>query len=261
MVRVVNSARERLAKGELSIGMGLRISRSVDVAQAMQSCDYDWLFIDLEHSPIDLETACQISVAALGAGIAPLVRVPHQQYWMATRVLDGGALGIVMPHVDSAAEAAEVVDHLKYPPVGHRSVAGGPPQLAYKAVPVGEASAALNEATLIAVMLETPQAIAQADAIAAVPGVDVLLIGTSDLTMELGIPGQFGHAKVAAAYETVIAACRKHGKWPGMGGVYDEPLMRRYVEIGCRFLMAGADLAFMMGAGAKRTEFLRGIAL
>jgi 4-hydroxy-2-oxoheptanedioate aldolase len=258
MVRVVNSARERLAKGELSIGMGLRISRSVDIAQAMQSCDYDWLFIDLEHSPIDLETACQISVAALGAGIAPLVRVPHQQYWMATRVLDGGALGIVMPHVDSAAEAAEVVDHLKYPPVGHRSVAGGPPQLAYKAVPVGEASAALNEATLIAVMLETPQAIAQADAIAAVPGVDVLLIGTNDLTMELGIPGQFGHAKVAAAYESVIAACRKHGKWAGMGGIYTEDMMATYIAMGARLVLAGADLGMLMGAATQRAKFLRG---
>jgi 4-hydroxy-2-oxoheptanedioate aldolase len=257
MVEVVNPARQRLAKGELSLGMGVRLSRTVDIAQAMQSSGYDWLFIDLEHSPIDLETACQISVAALGAGIAPLVRVPNKQYWLATRVLDGGALGIVMPHVDSAKEAAEVVDHLKYPPIGHRSVAGGPPQLAYKAVPVGEASTALNAATLIAVMLETPQAIAAADAIAAVPGVDILLIGTNDLSMELEIPGQFSHAKIVAAYEAVIAACRKHGKWAGMGGVYTEDLLAKYIAMGARFVLAGADLSMLMAASSQRAKFLR----
>jgi 2-keto-3-deoxy-L-rhamnonate aldolase RhmA len=258
MVQVVNRARERLAKGELSLGMGIRLSRSVDIAQAMQTAGYDWLFLDLEHSAMDLDTACQIAVAALGAGIAPLVRVPHKQYWLATRVLDGGALGIVMPHVDSAAEAAEVVDHLKYPPAGHRSVAGAPPQLAYRSLPVGEASTALNDATLIAVMLETPQAIADADAIAAVPGVDVLLIGTNDLTMELGIPGEFGHAKVVAAYERVIAACRKHGKWPGMGGIYAEDLMAKYIDMGARFILSGADLGMLMAGATSRAKFLRG---
>jgi 2-keto-3-deoxy-L-rhamnonate aldolase RhmA len=120
-------------------------------------------------------------------------------------------------------------------------------------------TAALNAANLIVVMLETPTAIHNAEAIAAVDGIDVLLIGTNDLSVELGIPGDLAHPKIVDAYTRMVAACRRHGKWPGMGGVYDEPLMRRYVEIGCRFLMAGADLAFMMGAGAKRTEFLRGL--
>jgi 2-keto-3-deoxy-L-rhamnonate aldolase RhmA len=258
MVQVANPARERLAKGELSLGIGIRMARSVDIAPVMRTAGYDWLFLDLEHSAMDLDTACQIAVAALGAGIAPLVRVPHKQYWMATRVLDGGALGIVMPHVDSAAEAAEVVDHLKYPPIGHRSVAGGPPQLGFRALPVGEASAALNQATLIAVMLETPQAIAAADAIAAVPGVDVLLIGTSDLTMELGIPGEFGHDKVVAAYQAVIGACRKHGKWPGMGGIYAEDVMAKYIDMGARFILAGADLGMLMAGATQRAKFLRG---
>jgi len=258
MVEIVNPARERLAKGELSLGMGVRMSRSVDIAPAMRTAGYDWLFLDLEHSAMDLDTACQIAVAALGAGIAPLVRVPHRQYWMATRVLDGGALGIVMPHVDSAAEAAEVVDHLKYPPAGHRSVAGGPPQLGFRSLPVGEASAALNQATLIAVMLETPRAIADADAIAAVPGVDVLLIGTNDLSMELGIPGELGHDKVVAAYRAVIDACRKHGKWAGLGGVYTEDLMTRYIDMGARFVLAGADLGMLMAGATQRAKFLRG---
>src|SRR5690348_102631 len=189
-----NPARERLAKGELSLGIGLRQARTVDIAAAMATSGYDWLFIDLERGTMPLDTAVQISVAALAAGISPLVRVPARQYSLATRALDGGALGIVMPHVDTAEEARAVVDHLKYPPAGHRSVAGPQAFFGYRPEPVGEAARTMNAETLIVVMLETPQAIANADAIAAVPGIDVLLIGTNDLAMEMGIPGQFGHA-------------------------------------------------------------------
>ena len=252
-----NPARERLTKGELSLGIGLRQARTVDIAAAMATSGYDWLFIDLEHGTMPLDTAVQISVAALGAGISPLVRVPSRQYSLATRALDGGALGIVMPHVDTAEEARAVVDHLKYPPAGHRSVAGGMAWFGFRAVPLGEATAAMNAETLITVMLETPQAIANADAIAAVPGVDVLLIGTNDLAMELGIPGQLGHAEIAGAYERVIAACRKHGKWPGMGGVYGEELMAKYIAMGMRMILSGNDLGLLMAGAAQRAKFLR----
>jgi 4-hydroxy-2-oxoheptanedioate aldolase len=222
-----NPARARLEAGELALGVGIRQRRTVDIASIMKACGYDWLFLDLEHNSMDLDTAVQISVAALAAGIAPIVRVPAGQFWLATRVLDGGALGIVMPHVDTAAEAREIADRLRYPPQGHRSVAGGLPHFGYAPVAIGAACAALNAATLLVVMLETPQAISNAAAIAAVPGIDALLIGTSDLTMERGIPGQLGDERVVDVYRTVIEACRTHGKYAGIGGVYEENLMRR----------------------------------
>jgi 2-keto-3-deoxy-L-rhamnonate aldolase RhmA len=109
-------------------------------------------------------------------------------------------------------------------------------------------------------MVETARGIDNADAIAAIDGIDALLVGTNDLCVDLGIPGELGHQRIADAYAAVIAACRRHAKWPGMGGVYDEALMRRYVGMGCRFLQAGGDLGFMMEAGARRTAFLRGLA-
>jgi 4-hydroxy-2-oxoheptanedioate aldolase len=253
-----NPARERLAKGELALGIGLRQARTVDIAAIMAACGFDWLFIDLEHGTMPLDTAVQISCAALTAGITPLVRVPSGQYSMATRALDGGALGIVMPHVDTAEEAKTVVDHLKYPPLGHRSVAGGQAFLGFRAVPVGEAARTMNAETLVVVMLETPQAIANADSIAAVPGVDVLLIGTNDLAMEMGIPGEFAHAEVARAYERVIAACRRHNKAPGMGGVYTEDLLAKYIDLGMRMILSGNDLSLIMAGGSQKATFLRG---
>src|SRR5918912_3009226 len=169
MATLRNAARDRLDKGELALGVGIRQSRTVDIAAIMKACGYDWLFLDLEHNSMDLDTAVQISVAALGAGIAPIVRVPAGQFWLATRVLDGGALGIVMPHVDTPEEAREIADRLRYPPQGHRSVAGAMPQLGFKAAKIGDGTRALNAANLIVVMLETPRAIENAEAIAAVP--------------------------------------------------------------------------------------------
>jgi len=184
--------------------------------------------------------------------------VPAGQYSLATRALDGGALGIVMPHVDTAEEAKVIVDRLKYPPLGHRSVAGGQPYLGFKALPVAEATRTMNAETLVVVMLETPQAIGNADAIAAVPGVDVLLIGTNDLAMEMGIPGEFNHAEIVRAYERVIAACRRHNKAPGMGGIYTEDLLAKYVGLGMRMILSGNDLGLIMAGANEKTKFLRG---
>lgn len=259
MVEMINSARERLKKNEVALGIGLRQARTVDVAPAMKTAGFDWLFIDLEHNSMGLDMAVQIAVAANGVGIAPIVRVPHGQYDMATRALDGGAMGIVIPHVDTAEEARVVADRLRYPPVGHRSVAGAMPQLAFQAVPPAEATKAVNDGLLVVVMLETPTAIANADAIAAVPGIDVLLIGTNDLTTEMGIPGKLDTPEVVKAYETVIAACRKHGKWPGMGGVYVPPVMEKYIGMGVRMILSGSDFSFLMEAARARVGFLRGL--
>jgi 4-hydroxy-2-oxoheptanedioate aldolase len=252
-----NPALTRLAAGELALGVGIRQSRTVDIAAIMKACGYDWLFLDLEHNSMDLDTAVQISVAALGVGIAPIVRVPAGQFWLATRVLDGGALGIVMPHVDTPEEAREIADRLRYPPQGHRSLAGGLPHFGYLPIATGPACTAINKATLVIVMLETPQAISNAAAIAAVPGIDSLLIGTSDLSMELGIPGQLGDQRIVDAYRAVVEACRAHGKYAGIGGVYEESLMRRYVGMGVRLVLGGGDLGFMTAAATERAKLLR----
>jgi 4-hydroxy-2-oxoheptanedioate aldolase len=252
-----NPARARLERGELSLGVGIRVVRTGEIAKMMQSAGFDWLWIDLEHGPHSLDQASQISLAALDAGITPLVRVPEGQFDMATRALDGGAWGIVMPHVDTVEEAREVVDRLKYPPLGHRSSGGMLPHFGYQAMSGGEAARAVNAEVLLTVMLETPTGIANADAIAAVPGVDVLLIGTGDLTLELGISGNYGDPRILAAYETVIAACRKHGKWPGMGGVGSDEYMQRFIKMGMRMILAGGDLNFLLGGAQRRASTLR----
>ena len=254
-----NVTRERLAAGELALGIGLRQARTVDIAKAMKTCGFDWLFIDTEHNSMDLDTAVQISVAAQATGITPIVRVPGFEHFHATRVLDGGAQGIVAPHVDNASVAARIVSQCRYPPEGHRSVAGAIPQLDFESHAMGEATAAINASTLIVVMIETPQALEEVDAIASVDGVDCLLVGTNDLCMEMGIPGQVGHPDVIAAQGRVIDACRNNGKFPGLGGVYDPALMQRYIEMGMRFILCGNDLSLLMAAARERACSLRAL--
>src|SRR3954451_18460295 len=108
-----NAARERLETGGFGVRVIPRQARTLDIAPIMRSCGYDWLFLDLEHNSMDLDTAVQIAVAALGAGIAAVARVPAGQLWLATRFLDGGGLGIVVPHVDTPEEAHSIAQALR----------------------------------------------------------------------------------------------------------------------------------------------------
>ena len=259
MPTIANKARERLAAGQLSLGMGLRQARTVDIGRVLAACGFDFAFIDMEHNTMGIDTAAQIAVACHDAGVTPLVRVPGYEHYLATRLLDAGAMGIVFPHVDGAEHARQLVSNCKYPPMGHRSLGGPMAQLGFRPYPRAESTTAVNRETLLVMMLETPAAIAEAEAIAAVPGVDVLLIGTNDLTLEMGIAGKYDDLAVVRAYDTVINACRKHGKHPGMGGIYDHPTMEKYIKMGARFVLCGSDVSFLMAAGQARTEFLRGL--
>ena len=123
-----NHTKRRLAEGKIAIGMGLHLSRTIDIAAVGKTCGYDWLFIDMEHSALDIGIASQIASAALAVGISPLVRVPGKEHHHASRLLDSGAQGIVIPHVDSIEEAQRAVSYCKYPPLGHRSIFSQQPQ-------------------------------------------------------------------------------------------------------------------------------------
>ena len=252
-----NVAKEKILNNELCLGVGLRQSRTVDIGKIMATSGYDWLFIDMEHNSMDIDIASQISVAAQDAGITPIVRVPDFAHHHATRVLDCGAMGVVFPHVENADIAKKLVSYCLYPPKGHRSMTGVLPQLDFKQQPIADVASTINENMLIVIMLESPEAIDNVDSIAAVDGVDVILIGTNDLCMEMGIPGDYSNPKVKDAYIKVIEACKKYGKTPGMGGVYNEELMSEYIKMGMKFILSGSDLSFMMQSASQRSNKLR----
>ena len=121
---IANHAKTRILNGELALGMGLRQARTVDIAQIAKSCDFDWLFIDMEHNSMSLDTAAQICQAALGVGITPMVRVPAHEAFHSTRLLDTGAQGIVIPHVSTVEQARAVVNFCAKPATTSRKTVG-----------------------------------------------------------------------------------------------------------------------------------------
>jgi 2-keto-3-deoxy-L-rhamnonate aldolase RhmA len=256
----MNATKKKLAEGKLVLCINLRAARTLDVPMVAAASGFDCLFVDLEHSATSLETTSTICIGCPGLGITPLVRVPcHDRNWI-SRVLDGGAQGVIVPHVNNRAEAEAVVDAARFPPLGHRSVMGATPALGYNSIPLGEVNRKLNAETLVIVMIETPDGVKNADEIAAVNGVDMLLIGSNDLCTEMGFPGDQRNPKLKAAYEAVAKVCKKHGKSLGVGGIRgDLQLQGELVALGARFIIAGGDLSYLGAAAKMDVEALRGL--
>jgi 2-keto-3-deoxy-L-rhamnonate aldolase RhmA len=258
MSEVRNSLKERLARGEVASSMTVRLTRGIEIAQLAKTAGFDSLYIDLEHSSLSLETTSQICVAALGCGIAPLVRVPQLE--LVQRVLDGGALGIIVPDVRSAGQAREAVNATKYPPLGERGIATALPHFQSRSLPAKEGYAALNDATMVIVQFESAEAIERADEILAVDGVDMALFGTNDLTADMGIPGDYENPRVRDAYARAIAAASKHGKHVGVGGLASRPqLTAEFVKMGARYVSTGTDLGFLLSAATASAKQVRGL--
>ena len=255
---VRNHAKEKLARGGVVASMTVRLIRTIEIARIIKTAGFDSFYIDVEHSSFSLETVSEICMAGLEAGITPMVRVPTGRPEHVARVLEGGALGVIVPHVRSADEAKSVVAAARFSPAGDRSPVGGLPHLHFRSFPVLEATRALNDATMVVVMMETLAALEHVEEIAAVEGIDMLFIGTNDLTTEMGQMGNFDHPRVREAYTRTIAACRRHGKHVGIGGLMTRPdLIAEYVKLGARFVSTGTDLAFLLAACAQRAKQVR----
>jgi 2-keto-3-deoxy-L-rhamnonate aldolase RhmA len=257
-----NPVKEKLARGKVVASMTVRLSRGIEIARIASTAGFDMLYIDLEHAPLTMDATGQICLACLDAGVMPAVRVPANTPDYISRILDAGALGVIAPHVRSADEARAVVRAAKLPPQGERSNTGAFPHLHYRSFPADETAKAINDATMVIVQFESAEALAKADEIIAVAGVDMVLVGLNDMLADMGLAGQYDHPKVREIYETVIAACRKHGKHCGVGGLASRPdLMAEYVKMGARYVSTGTDLSFLLSAATARAKQIKDIKL
>ncbi len=256
-----NHMKEKLARDEVVASMTVRLCRSIEITQIAKTAGFDTLYVDMEHNTLSIDTVCQICISAQQIGITPLVRVPANTPEYICRVLDGGAMGVITPHIRSAAEAKAMVDLVKFPPIGHRSAGGALSQYHYRSFPINETNAAMNDATSLVVMMETVAALENVEEIAATDGVDMLLVGSNDLCGEMGITGQYDHPKLKDAFQRTIDAARKHGKHVGIGGLASrDDLMAQFVEMGARYISTGTDMSFLMSACVQRARFVKGIA-
>lgn len=253
------SLRDRLDSGRVVLCMALVQARTADVPMMAAACGYDAVYVDLEHTATSFETTSLLCAGAIAAGIPPLVRVPAHGHEYLTRSLDVGALGVIVPHVESREEAERVADACRFPPRGSRSVTGGNVATRHRPMAQAELLDLLDRETVVSVMVETPAAVARADEIAAVPGVDMVMLGPHDLTAEMGILGQFHDDRFLEAVDTVASACRTHGTVFGIAGIRDLELLQSFVGLGLRFVSAGTDAGFMTEAAGAHAARLRAL--
>jgi 4-hydroxy-2-oxoheptanedioate aldolase len=242
------SFRDRVLAGETLFGLFLDLASPAS-AEVCAAAGYDWLLIDLEHGSSTEADLLGLLHAVEVGGSTPLVRPQSGERLRIGRALDNGARGIMVPRLDTAEQAREAVTYLRYPPTGIRGVA-----TRVRGAGLGVVSHAdvhrLNDRVLGIVQIESPGGLAEADAIASIDGVDVLFVGPADLSHSLGIPGQFQHPDYLGALESVVAACRAHGKAAGIL-VYDTAVVPRHLELGFTFVGIGADGAFVADGAAR----------
>jgi 4-hydroxy-2-oxoheptanedioate aldolase len=213
-----NTVKTKLARGEVVTSMIVRLVRSVEIASIARTAGFDSIYIDLEHNSFSLDTTGQICIACLATGVTPFVRTPGLDPQLIARALEAGALGVIVPHIESRQAAEAAVRAAKYPPLGDRSFAAALPHLQFRAFSAVAATQAMNDATMVVAMIESAEAVEAADEIASVNGLDLLVVGTNDLCNALGIPGQLDHPRVRSARSTgsisVSAGWRRSLIWP-----------------------------------------------
>jgi 4-hydroxy-2-oxoheptanedioate aldolase len=245
----MNPIIDRLAHGHAVLALGVRSSRTGEIARIAKATGHDMIWVDLEHSVMPLDAAAQICACAADIGITPFVRVPEREYGAIGRVLDGGATGIIAPRIETLAQAQDVIAACRFPPLGHRSAIASLPQVGYRRMDAGELFETMNQLVAIQILVESPLGIANIADIAALPGVDMIAIGTNDLSAELGVPGDFKHPRVRAAHESAIAACKLAGKPLAIGGIGDAAYCAELILLGAApFLMTGIDTDLLLGA-------------
>lgn len=212
----------------------------------------DWVGIDTEHAPVGPERVESMVRAVEGHRATPIVRLPSVERAVdgeAKRALDAGAGGVIVPDVESRADAERTVAAAKFPPDGERGVAGTTRANGY-GTNFEEYVASANEETLVVVQIESPAGVDAVDEILSVEGVDVAFVGENDLSSAMGYPGEKDHPDVAAATASVKAAADEHGVVPGIGGRTPENARER-IAAGYRFFLLGADLTFAL-TGVER---------
>jgi len=242
-----NPVKQTLQQGRPVVAATVTVN-SVDAAAHLATMGFDFLWIEMEHSPVTLETVRNMVLATRGLKALPFARVPVNEFWTAKRVLDAGVSGVIFPFTSTPELAAQAAAACKYPPHGRRGSGAGLARFAWPHVE--DYYAAADQNVMVIIIIEEARAVEKIDEIAATPGVDVMFIGTSDLSFSLGLRGRQDEPLLHEAIQKVVAAGNRHGKFVGRpAGSPDQ--VEQYMEQGFRLFQAPTDLGFMT-AGAKR---------
>lgn len=242
----MNRFREQLHAGNTVFGQMVLELFTPGIGPMLAACGMDFVIYDMEHGRCDIALLSQMIASCRGSGIVPLARIPDIQFQPLSRVLDIGARGVMVPRVETRAQAEEIVAQLKYAPQGRRGVALGVAHDLYQAGGPDFFEQA-NEEIAVILLVETAKAFQNLDEIVSVPGVDVAWMGHYDLTVSMGIPAQFDHPDFLKAMDSLVASCRKHGVAPGFMPSSAEAASH-WIRKGFRAISLGSDVGVYMSA-------------
>ena len=237
----INEFRTKLRNGRFCLGVGISLSDPAIIEALGRLTDFYW--IDLEHSPIGLETLQSHLIAARAVGVPAIVRVPSSEPWFIKRVIDTGAPGIIVPQVRSAEEVKRVIETCRYRPDGDRGY--GP----RRASDYGQEPDYLRNANrnlFVSVQIEHVEALPHLEEIVALKGLDSIVVGPSDLALSMGKAGQLSDPEVVSTIQRITQTARAHGLFVGMGGPAQRDYVLRAVEMGVQWLQSGIDFEYMM---------------
>lgn len=251
-----NRVKRALQSGGRALGTMVFEFPTTGIGRIAGEAGAEFVIYDMEHTGWSIETIRGLMATTRAANAIPMVRVAATEYHLISRPLDVGAMGIMVPMVENAAQAQKIVDSAKYPPVGRRGAAFGVAHDDYTGGDIVAKIASANDEVLLIAQIETGTGIENVEAIAAVEGIDVLWIGHFDLTNFLGIPGQFSHPTYLEAVQKVLRACEAHGKAAGiMCG--DVATGQAQLAQGFRALAYSGDLWIYQQALREGLEVLR----
>jgi 2-keto-3-deoxy-L-rhamnonate aldolase RhmA len=252
-----NKTKDLLRRAETALGTWLDELRSPAVAQLLAAAGLDFLIVDMEHGPYNLETVADIVRMARQIEITPIVRVPDLTWERVSRVLDAGAQGLMLPRVEQPSQVADFVSYIKYPPAGRRGMASGLGNTDFQWVNTPEYIDFINDEILVIVQIETLAAVAHLEALAQVGGADVFFIGPEDLSIALGWPGQSNHPRVAETIDRIVKTSSDHQIWPGIH-TSDPAALPALREQGMRLITYASDVEFIYTGARQGIQALRG---
>jgi len=252
----VNKVKQALKEGKLQLGCAFAQIASPEVARILAHAGFDWTYIDTEHGSFGIETVNQICRAATDAGLCPVVRVADMQYALVARALDNGAMGIIFPRVESPELLERAVSWTKFPPEGIRGFGLTPTHVQYEPVTIPQIAEHMNANILVVLQIETQRAVEARDELLSVPGIDAVMVGPVDLSISLGVPGDFFHPKMVEAMEKILDSCLAHGVAPGTQTRTVE-LARFWKEKGMLFLGCGAETGMLLHGARSIVAALR----
>ncbi|HTU03125.1 MAG TPA: aldolase/citrate lyase family protein [Candidatus Sulfotelmatobacter sp.] len=254
-----NRVKRALLKGEVQVGTWVNALRTPQIAQMVATAGFDFMYIDMEHSAFSVETVGDLCYAALGAGLVPIVRPPAKEPHLLTRPLDNGAMGLLIPHVDTGEEAQAVAKAIRFPPLGERGMNLQGVHTGFGRASGDEYVKATHAETLLLVQIESDRGIQNLGQILSVEGVDGAVIGRADLSTDLGLPGQTNHPEVVKRVEAMIAACRQHGKIPGLL-VQDVASAKEWIAKGIRLVPYANEVSIYITAASRAVSEIRAFA-